>query len=458
MSKPTVFISHAHRDFRLAEALHAAFETCFRGHVLVRRSSKTGEIDYGNNWIEWIHAQVADCSLAIVLLTPTSIQNPWVLYEAGGVDGVTRALGGLEPGRDRRLVCVSFLRQSGEMPGPFFGRAYVNARDEGSVIEFLKKTVTRFRDDLGPEQAGNALIDLRQTAAAFVEAADTALLHTPIERSEALIQEWCDRIDKIVAEGKLQEAASLHRMIGVAFYGEADRRGRTRRPGERFLDFRLHRRFGELFYDLRRYKEAAEEYRLALDVAPRDVYLLHRLGLALVRDKAFPEAKTVLDTIDKVDPDVASESEDIAALKARFFKDQDRLSEAIAVLRAYKHRRQSYYVQNNIAIYGLQLQGEITETILQDFRECREVAANKANVDFWARGTLVNCLLALGDDAEAARHLHLLRREANDPNDLETAAQFYDAIIEKRPGGRNGLDWREASLGASVHPLRSASG
>lgn len=454
MAKKSVFISHAHRDFRLAKAMSEALRACFGKEIEIGVSSLDGAIPGGDNWVAWIHDQISSCDLAIVLLTPTSIQNPWVLYEAGGVDGVART----NPTTEKRLVPVSFLRQSGDLPDPFKSRAAVSGTDKEKFVLFLRDTINRFRNCVDSSVLDEARERLRDTADTFVRASISALDHTPIERSEALIQEWCDRFDRLLAAKKPEEALSLRRMIGIAFYGESDTRGKAQRAGERFLDFRLHRRFAELYSSRGDHAKAAEEYRLALDFAPRDVYLLHRLGLALVNDEQYEQAKTeALDKIERIDPGIGRESEEIANLRARYHYKQKQIAEAIATLQAYDHRHKSYFVMNNLAIYRMELEGTITESIRQDFQICRNEVVEKAKSDYWARATLINCLLALGEDVEAERQLISLRREPKE-GELSTAAKFYDAIIDKRPGGRNGFDWREASLGASVHTIRSVGG
>ena len=245
-------------------------------------------------------------------------------------------------------------------------------------------------------------------------------------------------------------------MMGVAFFGDPDTSGTKAGPGERYIDLRLHRRFGEIFDSLGRYKDAIEEYRLAQCVAQRDVFLLHRLGLALVNDKQYKAAEQVLGDIDLIDPDIARESEEIANLRARFHSKQGQTDEAIGALRAFKHQSESYYVMNNLAIHDMMSEGRITESIRKVFESCREVAQRKAEDDFWARGTLINCLLALGEDAEAERHLNLLRREAGNLREFESATQNCKDILRLRPGGTRGFDLQEATGSGRVHHLKTA--
>ena len=458
--KPIIFISHAHRDYLLADALHDALTTCFERSVDVRVSSKDGSIPYGESWVRWIHTQVEECDLALVLLTPTSVLNPWVLYETGGVDGVMRALKGTEDD----VIPISFLNQSSDLPGPFNGRKYVVGSDRDGVRTFLRETLNRFRGKVEEDILDDAREQLRDIAENFVSEARKARDRTPVERSEALIQEWCDRFDQLVEKELLQEALSLRRMIALAFYGEDDSRGKSVAPNLKFLDFRLHRRFGELYYDLGKHDEAnyaraAEEYRLAIEVAPRDIYLLHKRSLCLVRAKEFGEAFSVIQRIREIDKTIEQESEEVAALIGRYWEDQKEYAKASEALRRYKHRKQSFYIPNKLAICGMLANATITDVVLNDFEVCMEIAKKRAKDDFWARGTLAGCLLALDRDAEATVELRRLYGDDKNSDNYSGATQYNDRILEKRPGGPKGFDWRAAAEGLddNVRDLKTAS-
>src|SRR5262245_11092611 len=85
-----IFISHSHRDAALAERFEGLLSDITLRLVDVRRSSKDGSIEYGNNWIDWIHDQVSEAHTTFILLTPGSFAAKWVLWEAGAVAGVKR--------------------------------------------------------------------------------------------------------------------------------------------------------------------------------------------------------------------------------------------------------------------------------------------------------------------------------------------------------------------------------
>jgi hypothetical protein len=85
-----VFISHTHADAEIAHALSDAIEGVFGDQIITSYSTKKeleGGIKPGEDWFRWIVERVSAANIAVILLTPTSIQKPWVLWEAGAVYG-----------------------------------------------------------------------------------------------------------------------------------------------------------------------------------------------------------------------------------------------------------------------------------------------------------------------------------------------------------------------------------
>ena len=86
-----LFISHATSDKPLADALRALITSTFAEPVEVAYSSASvseGGISAGQDWLDWIRAQVQDSAMAIVVVTPLSKSRPWLMWEAGAVSGV----------------------------------------------------------------------------------------------------------------------------------------------------------------------------------------------------------------------------------------------------------------------------------------------------------------------------------------------------------------------------------
>jgi hypothetical protein len=87
---PLVFISHDTRDAKLAEAFSRLLSSVSCGVLKSFRSSdKKGKqgIDYGVEWYPEIIARLEQSSDVVCLLTPNSVNRPWILYEAGIAKG-----------------------------------------------------------------------------------------------------------------------------------------------------------------------------------------------------------------------------------------------------------------------------------------------------------------------------------------------------------------------------------
>lgn len=88
--KALVFISHDIRDAEIAEAFSKLLSSVSAGVLKSFRSSdKKGNqgIEYGVDWYPEIMKKLKDASDVVCLLTPFSVDRPWILYEAGVAKG-----------------------------------------------------------------------------------------------------------------------------------------------------------------------------------------------------------------------------------------------------------------------------------------------------------------------------------------------------------------------------------
>ena len=87
---PMVFISHDTRDAEIAEAFSRLLGSVSAGVLKSFRSSdRKGNqgIEYGVEWFPEIMKKLETASDVVCLLTPNSINRPWILYEAGVAKG-----------------------------------------------------------------------------------------------------------------------------------------------------------------------------------------------------------------------------------------------------------------------------------------------------------------------------------------------------------------------------------
>jgi hypothetical protein len=93
-----VFISHDTRDAEIAELFSKLLGSVSAGVLKAFRSSDrkgTQGIEYGVEWFPEIMKKLDDASDIVCLLTQTSVDRPWILYEAGVAMGKlnTKVLG-----------------------------------------------------------------------------------------------------------------------------------------------------------------------------------------------------------------------------------------------------------------------------------------------------------------------------------------------------------------------------
>ncbi len=100
---PELFISHAAADARLAEFLEQTARSVLPG-VDVFRTTRTGQIAAGKEWLREIRRHLESADRFLVLLTPWSLDRPWIWFEAGAAwmqnkTVVPVVAGGLSAGR-----------------------------------------------------------------------------------------------------------------------------------------------------------------------------------------------------------------------------------------------------------------------------------------------------------------------------------------------------------------------
>jgi hypothetical protein len=85
-----IFISHDSRDAKIAEAFSRLISSVSAGVLKsFRTSDKSGNqgIEYGIEWYPEIMKKLEMASDVVCLLTPNSVNRPWILFEAGVAKG-----------------------------------------------------------------------------------------------------------------------------------------------------------------------------------------------------------------------------------------------------------------------------------------------------------------------------------------------------------------------------------
>lgn len=111
-NKPIIFISHAVTDKPIAVILKSEIDQVFASGVRVFVSSIPGAITPGKEWLRSINNNLKNASAIIVLITPTSINRPWLWFEIGASwQKLKERKGKLYP------ICVPEIKLS-ELPEP----------------------------------------------------------------------------------------------------------------------------------------------------------------------------------------------------------------------------------------------------------------------------------------------------------------------------------------------------
>ena len=393
-----IFISHTHSDAKLAKSMENAIHSLFGERVRVNYSSKKeeGGIKSGERWTNWIYDQVKDASIAVVLLTPASIQKPWVLWEAGAVAGASIASPNGSKNKVRPLV---FHLDSPNIPDPFRDLQLLRGDSRTDAEQFLTELIGEYCSTSA--EAARAGIRLAQTIEVFLREAEAALHDAPLVATEAAIEEWCLRLDNLKTANRSSEVQQLHHWLDLAFGRDADD---VLRP----IDLRIHRRLGEAYLASKEFKRASEQFRLCEQLAPRDIFVLRNLGQCLLNDKDFDATASVLTKIEHLDRDAFKKDAESAAFKARFFSDQNQWLQAHEILKlAFANNGKSYYLGDLLGQSLLRLRK--IDDAKSTYESVLQIISNLEEKNIWSRATAANAAIIVGRTDEVLANLSGIR-------------------------------------------------
>ena len=126
-----IFVSHSHPDKPLVDALKKLIESIFKNSVLLSISSEKAEeegVEAGEEWKKWIHEKITECDIMLVVMTPYSVQRPWVIKEVGFAQG-----------KDKVIVPLLFGLGGNAIPPPLQDLQAVQGDEKQDVLRVLKK-------------------------------------------------------------------------------------------------------------------------------------------------------------------------------------------------------------------------------------------------------------------------------------------------------------------------------
>lgn len=126
-----IFVSHSHPDKPLVDALKKLIESIFKNSVLLSISSEKAEeegVEAGEEWKKWIHEKITECDIMLVVMTPYSVQRPWVMKEVGFAQG-----------KDKVIVPLLFGLGGNAIPPPLQDLQAVQGDEKQDVLRVLKK-------------------------------------------------------------------------------------------------------------------------------------------------------------------------------------------------------------------------------------------------------------------------------------------------------------------------------
>jgi len=91
IEKPKLFISHASSDGEFANVVKQEIEKVFAKGVDVFCTSSPGTIQVGADWLQHVEKKLAATQAVIMIVTPVSIERPWLWFELGATWSKGRA-------------------------------------------------------------------------------------------------------------------------------------------------------------------------------------------------------------------------------------------------------------------------------------------------------------------------------------------------------------------------------
>lgn len=192
------------------------------------------------------------------------------------------------------------------------------------------------------------------------------------------------------------------------------------------LDVRLHRRLGDIYLFSKQSQAALKQYDLALRLSPRDIFLLHKKGLAFLEVGNESGAQDMLDRLSRIYPEAAKWSTEIAGMKGRLFWHKYQRNGAISDLRAARDayaeglesNRDSHYMADNVGQLSLLL-GE-NDKAREAFQNGLQALQKTGDRGYWAISAKASCHLGLNERNEGLTPLRQILSLNPEPAALDS--------------------------------------
>ena len=128
-----VFISHSHEEKDLALAWQTLLDHISQGAIEIWLSSDTkptGGLKIGAEWRESIYEKLSNSNYVIAILSPASIDRPWILWECGVASGTNK---------ERGLIPVVYSMPLSDFEGPLSSYQAYSGEDKSKIEEICER-------------------------------------------------------------------------------------------------------------------------------------------------------------------------------------------------------------------------------------------------------------------------------------------------------------------------------
>jgi tetratricopeptide (TPR) repeat protein len=185
--------------------------------------------------------------------------------------------------------------------------------------------------------------------------------------------------------------------------------------------------------------DAARQFELARRLAPRDIFILRRLGKSYLDKDELEQTRAVLETIEALDPRAFETNIENAALKARLHEKSNNLVAARDLLiKALESNPTSYYLGDLLGQALLAL-GD-TERAKETYQRVQTILRDLREQNVWTQATALTAALVCEDEAAAARALREIRDVKPTRGELESIERGVNKVITVLGRGDEVLD------------------